>query len=124
MKVIFDSNLWDFNYACEELAHGLSAAKDTVITVARQFRDRDDPRTLFVLKGCPCCSRTDISAFSEREDVVMVSALRGIDAPSRVHCIKVNPPFRRSDGRREGVESMEVFAAEWRKTIEEALKSK
>ena len=122
VKVVSDSHLWDFNYACDELAKGLSAAKDTIITVAQRFRDRDDPRTLFVLKACPCCSTTDISRFEGRNDVVMVSALGGIDVGKRkVHCIAVRPPFRRNDGRREGSESLEAFAAAWKQTIEKAL---
>jgi hypothetical protein len=109
-------------WACSELADAYERYWKGIQEVALSYVQRDDPRTLVVVMGCPCCGYAD-EAYSKGPSLVLASPLRGIDAPPRVHRAKLSPPYRTPGRFTNQAKDGKTFLASFREAIEEALKS-
>ena len=90
MKVLF--TFMDTTYACKELSEALSNAFDSIYAVAREYRNRDDDRTLVIVLKCPCC-HPDPLFENETDEIVLVTPFWGIStSDDNIHSVKKYPP--------------------------------
>ncbi len=121
MKILI-SSVGPFDWACEELADALISQLPGIRAVTESFRGKDDKRTLCVILACPCCEGLRLRGIPRpSEKVLWVTPFKGMDyRGNKITEIKIKPPFRDKDGKREAKDGKQ-FLDEWRKTLEEAL---
>lgn len=123
MKVVFAGVGWSFEYAGGELRDGFVKILSEITLLASSFGETcNSPKTLVVIRSCPCCGGSlDLMSY-EGDEFIMVSPLTGIDkAGYEITTPEVYPPFR-NPGKDRECKTTEVFLEAWKKTIENALK--
>lgn len=105
-------------YACRELGDALLGSLHSIRSIAQEYRNREDDRTLVIVLTCPCCRRDGLL---ETENAVLVSPFKGIDPRGyEIRCADTYPPFR-NPGRGEEAASIDDFLRSFRTAIDLAL---
>lgn len=118
MKVLFTSINSDF---VKREMYLLVNAIPSIVSVALEYKEVEDPRTLVILLDCPCCC-FDCTAL-KTEGAVFVSAFMGISTNGyNISIVKKWPPLGRSFKLKDESECISEYLTELKTTIDNALR--